>query len=78
MRKLLSLSKKDFCQAGGRGNKLPRHCHPYQILLKSFGFPGAKSARKRFFLRETGFPCEKISCGRDVHAAAPDFYGCTA
>ena len=35
-------------------------CHPYQFLLKSFGFPGAKTARKRFLLWKMGFSTAKI------------------
>ena len=35
-------------------------CHPYQFLLKSFGFPGAKTARKRFLLWKMGFSAAKI------------------
>ena len=42
------------------GKKLPRHCHPHQFLLKSFGFPGAKTAKKRFLLWEMGFFAAKI------------------
>ena len=30
-------------------------CHPPQFLLKSKRFPGAKTARKRFFLWKMGF-----------------------
>ena len=36
-------------------------CHPHQFPLKSFGFPGAETARKRFLLWEMGFPDAKIS-----------------
>ena len=36
-------------------------CHPLQFPLKSFGFPGAETARKRFLLWEMGFPGAKIS-----------------
>ena len=43
-----------------RGRKLPRHCHPYQFLLKSFRFPGAKTAGKRFLLWKMGFSAAKI------------------
>ena len=35
-------------------------CHPYQFLLKSFRFPGAKTARKRFLLWKMGFSGAKI------------------
>ena len=35
-------------------------CHPYQFLLKSFRFPGAKTARKRFLLWKMGFSAAKI------------------
>src|SRR5699024_7196388 len=34
----------------------PRHCHPHsQFPLKSYGFPGAETARKRFLLWKMGF-----------------------
>ena len=48
------------CTDGGRGSKLPRHCHPYQFPLKSYGFPGAETARKRFLLWKMGFSAAKI------------------
>ena len=35
--------------------------HPYQFLLKSFRFPGAKTARKRFLLWKMGFSAAKIA-----------------
>ncbi|MCI6291476.1 MAG: hypothetical protein MR620_09275, partial [Clostridiales bacterium] len=35
-------------------------CHPYQFLLKSFRFPGAKTARKRVLLWKMGFSAAKI------------------
>ena len=35
-------------------------CHPYQFLLKSFRFPGAKTARKRFLLWKMRFSSAKI------------------
>ena len=57
----------------GRRSKLPRHCHPLQFPLKSFGFPGAETARKRFLLWEMGFPDAKISTEPDVHAVGLDF-----
>ena len=38
----------------------PPSCHPYQFLLKSFRFPGAKTARKRFLLWKMGFSAAKI------------------
>ena len=47
--------------ACGRGSKLPRHCHPYQFPLKSYGFPGAETARKRFLLWKMGFSDAKIA-----------------
>ena len=45
-------------------------CHPHQFPLKSVGFPGAETARKRFLLWEMGFPGAKISCDS---AARGDF-----
>ena len=43
------------------GKKLPRHCHPHQFLLKSFGFSGAKTAMKRFLLWKIRFSAAKIA-----------------
>ena len=34
--------------------------HPYQFLLKSFRFPGAKTVRKRFLRWKMGFSAAKI------------------
>ena len=45
---------------GGRGSQLPRRYHPLQFLLKSFRFPGAKTAKKRFLLWKMGFSGAKI------------------
>ena len=40
----------------------PRHCHPLkQFPLKSCGFPGAETARKRFLLWKMGFSSAKIA-----------------
>ena len=39
----------------------PRHCHPLQFPLKSYGFPGAETARKRFLLWKMGFSDAKIA-----------------
>ena len=36
-------------------------CHPHQFLLKSKRFPGAKTARERFFLWKMGFSGVKIA-----------------
>ena len=35
-------------------------CHPHQFLLKSFRFPGAKTAKKRFLRWKMGFSAAKI------------------
>ncbi len=55
----LSACQKLFDKPGGRGSKLPRHSHPHQFLLKSFRFPGAKTARKRFLLWKMEFSAAK-------------------
>ena len=47
--------KKVFLTRWWRGSPLPRHYHPYQFPLKSYGFPGAETARKRFLLWKMGF-----------------------
>ncbi len=44
-----------------RRGRIPLRTTLSQIPLKSYGFPGAESARKRFFLRGGKLPCEKIS-----------------
>ena len=53
------LSKRDFDKPVA-GKQDPRHCYPHQFLLKSFGFPGTKTAWKRFLLWKIGFPAAKI------------------
>ena len=45
----------------GRRGRMPLRATLSQIPLKSCGFPGAESARKRFFLRGGKLPSEKIS-----------------
>ena len=45
----------------GRESKLSRHCHPLQFPLKSCGFSGAETARKRFLLWKMGFSDTKIA-----------------
>ena len=44
---------------GRGGDGFPPHTTLSQIPLKSFGFPGAESARKRFFLRGDKPPLRK-------------------
>ena len=44
-----------------RRGRIPLRTTLSQIPLKSFGFPGAESARKRFFLRGASPHSEKIS-----------------
>ena len=44
---------------GGGGGQIPLRTTLSQIPLKSFGFPGAESARKRFFLRGGKPPLRK-------------------
>ena len=48
---------------GRGGDGFPPHTTLSQIPLKSFGFPGAESARKRFFLRGAGSPPKKSAPG---------------
>ena len=43
----------------GRRGRIPLRTTLSQIPLKSFGFPGAESARKRFFLRGAKPPLRK-------------------
>ena len=47
----------------GRRGRIPLRTTLSQIPLKSFGFPGAESARKRFFLRGAGSPPKKSAPG---------------
>ena len=54
------MSKKILTSWWTGERRLPRHCHPYQFLLKSFRFPGAKTARKRFLRWKMGFSAAKI------------------
>ena len=51
----------------------PRHCHPLnQFPLKSYGFPGAETARKRFLLWKMGFSVAKISPDSAAQVAGVD------
>ena len=50
---------------GARRGRIPLHTTLSQIPLKSCGFPGAESARKRFFLRGASPRSEKISTRGD-------------
>ena len=45
---------------------------PYQFPLKSYGFPGAETARKRFLLWKMGFSGAKNRPAPAVHAAGDD------
>ena len=49
----------------GRRGRIPLRTTLSQIPLKSCGFPGAESARKRFFLRGASTHSEKISARGD-------------
>ena len=49
----------------GRRGRIPLHTTLSQIPLKSCGFPGAESARKRFFLRGASSHFERISTRGD-------------
>ena len=48
-----------------RRGRIPLRTTLSQIPLKSFGFPGAESARKRFFLRGQAPPAKKSAPGGD-------------
>ena len=51
---LIGLTSRCFAHRA-RVSCAPRHCHPYQFPLKSYGFSGAETARKRFLLWKMGF-----------------------
>ena len=51
---LIGLTSRCFAHRA-RASCAPRHYHPYQFPLKSYGFPGAETARKRFLLWKMGF-----------------------
>ena len=57
---LIGLTSRCFAHRA-RASCAPRHCHPYQFPLKSYGFPGAETARKRFLLWKMGFSDAKIT-----------------
>ena len=57
---LIGLTSRCFAHRA-RASCAPRHCHPYQFPLKSYGFPGAETARKRFLLWKMGFSAAKIA-----------------
>jgi len=70
--------KSLFARLVDEGASSPATTTPSRFHLNSKGIPVVKSARLRFFFRKMGFFFRKISCGRDVHAAAPDFTGWSA
>ena len=57
---LIGLTSRCFAHRA-RASCAPRHCHPYQFPLKSYGFSGAETARKRFLLWKMGFSDAKIA-----------------
>ena len=57
---LIGLTSRCFAHSA-RASCAPRHCHPHQFPLKSYGFPGAETARKRFLLWKMGFSVAKIA-----------------
>ena len=57
---LIGLTSRCFAHRA-RASCAPRHCHPYQFPLKSYGFSGAETARKRFLLWKMGFSSAKIA-----------------
>ena len=46
---------------------------PHQFPLKSYGFPGAETAKKRFLLWKIGFSAAKISPVSAAQVAGDDF-----
>ena len=58
---LIGLTSRCFAHRA-RASCAPRHCHPLnQFPLKSCGFSGAETARKRFLLWKMGFSAAKIA-----------------
>ena len=58
---LIGLTSRCFAHRA-RASCAPRHCHPLnQFPLKSYGFSGAETARKRFLLWKMGFSGAKIA-----------------
>ena len=58
---LIGLTSRCFAHSA-RASCAPRHCHPLnQFPLKSYGFPGAETVRKRFLLWKMGFSDAKIA-----------------
>ena len=57
---LIGLTSRCFAH-WARASCAPRHCHPYQFPLKSCGFSGAETVRKRFLLWKMGFSAAKIA-----------------
>ena len=69
---LIGLTSRCFAHRA-RASCAPRHCHPYQFPLKSYGFPGAKTAMKRFLLWKMRFSDAKISPASAAQVAGDDF-----
>ena len=69
---LIGLTSRCFAHRA-RASCAPRHCHPYQFPLKSYGFPGAETARKRFLLWKMGFSDAKISPASAAQVAGDGF-----
>ena len=57
---------------GGRESKLPRHCHPYQFLLKIFQISGRKNCKETIFALENEIFLRKNRPVPAVHAAGHD------
>ena len=57
---LIGLTSRCFAHRA-RASCAPRHYHPHQFPLKSYGFPGAETAKKRFLLWKMGFSAAKIA-----------------
>ena len=57
---LIGLTSRCFAHRA-RASCAPRHCHPHQFPLKSCGFSGAETAKKRFLLWKMGFSAAKIA-----------------
>ena len=58
---LIGLTSRCFAHRA-RASCAPRHCHPLnQFPLKSYGFSGAETAKKRFLLWKMRFSVAKIA-----------------
>ena len=66
------LVKKVFLTSWWTGSKLPRHCHPLQILLGFLEIPGRKICKVTIFALENEIFRRKNRPAPAVHAAGHD------